>query len=249
MVGPAPGRPYSRVLSPFDWRRWWDFGAAARRHGLPLHGPALWALDLHHPTGQAEDRAASGRCSGRAGRLLGVPGPRSNRPSSSPGTTAAETRPVKDAQVAGAHGVLFVGAKGMLLADYRTTSCCPGSSTRVSLAEPYIPDSVGHYKEWVQACKNGGHDDLQLRLLRRADRGGAPGQRRLSPGQGARLGREEPAGNQRTGSRTVSTAGVPEAVEVVIRRSTGMKHTESVGKTSKSNVSSTRPSDQVLPTL
>ena len=48
-------------------------------------------------------------------------------------------------------------------------------------------------------------DDLQLRLQRRADRGGAAGQRRLSPGQADRLGRQG----------TCKATGEPEAEKFI----------------------------------
>ena len=42
-LGPAPERPYyARTYVPFNWRRWLGLRRRhARRHGLPLHGPAV----------------------------------------------------------------------------------------------------------------------------------------------------------------------------------------------------------------
>ena len=54
-------------------------------------------------------------------------------------------------------GVLFVGDKGMLLADYGQHKLLPEKDFEgFTPPPPTIPDSIGHYKEWVEACKNGG---------------------------------------------------------------------------------------------
>jgi hypothetical protein len=54
-------------------------------------------------------------------------------------------------------GVLFIGDKGMLLADYGNRKLLPEKDFAGYVApKPTIPGSIGHYKEWVQACKTGG---------------------------------------------------------------------------------------------
>ena len=54
-------------------------------------------------------------------------------------------------------GVLFVGDKGMLLAGYTSHKLLPEDKfADYQRPEPSIPKSIGHYKEWVEACKTGG---------------------------------------------------------------------------------------------
>ncbi len=54
-------------------------------------------------------------------------------------------------------GVLFIGDKGMLLADYGRRQLLPESDFTGYVPPPKtIPNSIGHYKEWVEACKTGG---------------------------------------------------------------------------------------------
>ena len=54
-------------------------------------------------------------------------------------------------------GVLFVGAKGMLLSDYGKHVLLPEEKFKdFQRPAPFIPDSIGHHKEWLQACKTGG---------------------------------------------------------------------------------------------
>ncbi len=54
-------------------------------------------------------------------------------------------------------GTLFVGSKGMLLAGYNAHRLLPEKDFEgFKPPKPTIADSVGHHKEWVEACKNGG---------------------------------------------------------------------------------------------
>jgi len=54
-------------------------------------------------------------------------------------------------------GVLFVGEKGNLLADYGRRQLLPEDRFKYFKAPaPSIPDSIGHHREWIQAIRNGG---------------------------------------------------------------------------------------------
>jgi hypothetical protein len=54
-------------------------------------------------------------------------------------------------------GVLFIGEKGMLLADYQRRMLLPETEfAGFTPPEPTIPNSIGHHQEWVAACKTGG---------------------------------------------------------------------------------------------
>jgi hypothetical protein len=53
-------------------------------------------------------------------------------------------------------GVLFVGDKGQLAADYGRYLLLPQEEFAGFRApEKTIADSIGHWNEWVQACKSG----------------------------------------------------------------------------------------------
>jgi len=55
-------------------------------------------------------------------------------------------------------GVLFVGSKGQLLADYNARVLLPENEFKEFKAPaPTIPASIGHHKEWIRAIKTGGH--------------------------------------------------------------------------------------------
>jgi predicted dehydrogenase len=55
------------------------------------------------------------------------------------------------------NGVLFVGEKGYLVADYNRYRLLPEKNFKdFEPPRPWIPSSPGHYEEWIRACKSGG---------------------------------------------------------------------------------------------
>ncbi|MCA9418190.1 MAG: gfo/Idh/MocA family oxidoreductase, partial [Candidatus Omnitrophica bacterium] len=51
---------------------------------------------------------------------------------------------------------LFIGEKGMLLADYSNHQLLPEDKfADFTPPEPWIPKSLGHHAEWIHACKTG----------------------------------------------------------------------------------------------
>jgi hypothetical protein len=60
-------------------------------------------------------------------------------------------------------GSLFVGSKGMLLADYGRRILLPEKQFEGFQAPlPSIPDSIGHHAEWIEACKGRGKTNSPL---------------------------------------------------------------------------------------
>ena len=54
-------------------------------------------------------------------------------------------------------GCLFIGDKGMLLADYNKHVLLPEEQYKdFQRPAQTIPASIGHHKEWLEAAKNGG---------------------------------------------------------------------------------------------
>src|SRR5207244_13641066 len=54
-------------------------------------------------------------------------------------------------------GVLFIGDKGMMLADYTRHKLLPEENfVDFKPPEKTIPASIGHHKEWINAIKTGG---------------------------------------------------------------------------------------------
>lgn len=165
-LGPAKQRPYSPDIHPANWRRFWEYGSGTfgdmACHVMDL---PFWALNLKHPTSVA--------CDGPDVHPDGAPA----------WAKATYEFPSKDGKPltmtwsdGGAHfdlvketkdhagqslstwglGILFVGDKGLLAADYGRRQLLPQDKfADFKAPEPTIPASIGHWQEWVQACKTG----------------------------------------------------------------------------------------------
>lgn len=161
-LGPAPERPYHQVYLPANWRRWWDFGGgtladmgchymdlihwalqlenpvAVEAEGPPVHPettPQWLVAHYHHPArGALPPVTVSWHDGGRRPKYFAEEGmmPRWG------------------------DGVLFVGEKGMLLASYGGYKLLPEEKFQEFTPPPqFIPNSIGHHQEWIQACKTG----------------------------------------------------------------------------------------------
>ncbi|HTI72112.1 MAG TPA: Gfo/Idh/MocA family oxidoreductase [Candidatus Limnocylindria bacterium] len=167
-LGPVEYRPYEPEYLPFYWRDWWVFGGGTLAD-LGCHHVDLshWALGIRAP---------------RKVRVVDGPKPDPEcpptwliveyeyaRPS---GTGGKATEPIKltwyhgdkrphhfaDGQLPKwGNGTLFVGTKGMLLADYDRHVLLPQKAfAGFQAPAPFIPKSIGHHKEWIEACKGRG---------------------------------------------------------------------------------------------
>jgi predicted dehydrogenase len=167
-LGPAPYRPYHPTYVPFHWRRWWDFGGGTL-NDMACHFMDLpfWALKLRHPTRVVAE--GSKPHPETAARWLKVA---YDFPARGPGLPAVKLTWYDGGEKYGGKkpalltegkvpkwpdGVLFVGEKGMLLADYGNRKLLPEKAFAGFVPpKKTIPASIGHYKEWVEACKSGG---------------------------------------------------------------------------------------------
>jgi predicted dehydrogenase len=160
-LGPAPYRPYNPAYLPERWRGWWDFGGGTLAD-MACHYMDLphWALDLRHPrTIQAEGPPVHPES---CPLWLIVKYEYPARKSLPPVTLTwynGKRRPHYFAEgklPQWGDGVLFVGEKGMLLADYDKHVLLPEKDfAGFKRPEPYIPASIGHHLEWLEACKSG----------------------------------------------------------------------------------------------
>jgi len=165
-LGPAAERPYSDNLHPANWRRFWDFGSGTfgdmACHVMDL---PFWALGLTSPV--------SVECEGPEVHPIGAPAwcratyefPRENKANLKfhwadggenfeliKQTRDAEGKPLSDWGL----GILFIGTNGMLAADYGRRQLLPSDKFKdFKEPEPNTPPSVGHWKEWTEACKSG----------------------------------------------------------------------------------------------
>ena len=162
-LGPAPERPFHEVYFPGPkWYRWWDFGSGtmsdlgSHRNDLPF-----WALKLDAPrTIEASAGPAHAEIAPATMSATYEYGARAGMPACKLVWHQGESKPAlwteKKIPQWG-DGCLFIGDKGMLLADYGKLALLPEEQFRDFKAPaPSIPDSIGHYKEWLLACRTGG---------------------------------------------------------------------------------------------
>ena len=159
-LGPAPWRPYHSCYVPHDWHYWWDFGGGALGNmGCHYLDLAFWALDLQSPTSISTTGSSAHRESTPQRLTVHWRFPaRGERP---PVTVTWDQNPQQPRfwqqhRFPDWAWCAFVGADGMLLADYRQHMLWPESRQHdVKRPEPSIPRSLGHHQEWIVACKTG----------------------------------------------------------------------------------------------
>jgi predicted dehydrogenase len=165
--GPAPERPYSRSRSPhgsgpvdgyvpFTWRGYWVYGGGAL-NDMACHHMDLpfWALKLRHPTKVSAEGSPPNAETCSEWTIVRYEFPGGIKLTWYDG--GKQPKLLADLKQKWGAGNLFVGDKGMLLADYGRHLLLPEEKFKdFRRPAPTIPDSIGHYKEWVEACKTGG---------------------------------------------------------------------------------------------
>ncbi len=162
-LGPAPRRPFHPVYVPGPkWYRWWDFGGGTMSdlgsHWIDL---PFWALKLDAP--KAVEAAGPTPHPEIAPASMSATfhyGPRGdNLPAVKVSWYQGVLKPAiwNHPQIPKwGDGALFIGTKGMLLADYGKHVLLPEKEfADYKRPAPSIPASVGHHAEWIQACKKG----------------------------------------------------------------------------------------------
>ena len=166
-LGPAKERKYSPNVHPANWRRFWEYGSgtfgdmACHIMDLPF-----WALGLRSPTKiEAE---------GPELHPVGTPSwvkakYQFDKSDSHEALTlywsdGGKHFPMVEKQMGKngkslknwGIGALFVGEKAMLAADYGHYEVFPiDKDADLTPPEKSIPSSIGHWNEWVKACKDG----------------------------------------------------------------------------------------------
>jgi len=160
-LGPAAYRPYHPEYAPHKWRYWWNF-ANGRLGDFFCHycDLAFWALKLRHPiTVEADgpvhpESAAKWTIATQQYAARGDLPPVTLTWYNGGGYPAL----VKEKNVPQwKNGVLFIGSEGMLISDYSKHQLLPETKfADFKRPDPFIPSSIGHHREWVEACKTGG---------------------------------------------------------------------------------------------
>ena len=162
-LGPAVERPFHSVYFPGPkWYRWWDFGSGTMSDlGSHWNDLPFWALNLDAPlTIEASPGPADAELAPATMSATYEYGPRGTMPACKLTWYQGELRPAiwtEKKIPQWDSGVLFIGDKGMLLADYGKHVLLPEEQYKdFQRPAQTIPDSIGHHKEWLEAAKNGG---------------------------------------------------------------------------------------------
>ncbi len=162
-LGPAPARPFNSVYVPGPkWYRWWDFGNGTMSDlGSHRNDIAFYALDIRAPlTVEAyADRPAHPEIAPATMTAIYQYAARGEQPPVKLVWYQGEAKPEiwtagripqwPDAQ-------LFIGDKGMILTSGNKHVLLPEKDFAGFVPPPQtIPNSPGHWIEWVEACKGG----------------------------------------------------------------------------------------------
>ncbi len=156
-LGPAPERPYHPAYHPWSWRNWWDFGTGLLGDlGCHKLSTVFKALRLGQPVSVEASSTKLNPETYPIGVIARYEFPaRGNLP---PVTLNWYDGGLKAPRPNGIdpdipiNEPLYLGDKGMLLG----TELFPESETDIVAERPRrLPLSLGHRKEWVDACRGG----------------------------------------------------------------------------------------------
>ncbi len=161
-IGPAPMRPYHDVYFPGPkWYRWWDFGNGTMSDlGSHWNDLPFWALKLDAPkTIEAFGPPPHAEIAPASMSAVYEYGARGDMPPVKltwyQGTMKPKIWEEKGIPQWGS-GVLFVGEKGMLLADYGKHMLLPEEDFKdFEPPESFIRQSPGQHLEWLLAIQDG----------------------------------------------------------------------------------------------
>jgi predicted dehydrogenase len=159
-LGPSPERPYHKTYHPYGWHYYWDFGeGTVGNMGPHLQDLPFWALKLRHPLSvEAEGPPFDPESPPKWLIVRYEYGVREKLPPVKLTWYHGGKRPTfpEGFDPKGwTQGILFVGEKGQLAADYGKLQLLPQSTfADFTPPKPLKPESE-HHAEWIRACKTG----------------------------------------------------------------------------------------------
>jgi len=161
-LGPVKPREFNSVYVPGPkWYRFWEFGNGTMSDlGSHWNDLLFWALKLKAPLSveAAGPQPHAEIAPATMSATYQFP-ERGDMPAVKMVWHQGASKPAlwTDGKIPNwPNGVLFVGDKGMLLSDYGKYLLLPEKQfVDFKKPDPFIPKSLGHYAEWIDACKTG----------------------------------------------------------------------------------------------
>ncbi|KPL20114.1 MAG: oxidoreductase [Phycisphaerae bacterium SM1_79] len=166
-LGPAPSRPYHPAYVPFKWRGWWDFGSGGLGDmGIHNLAPVFSALKLTAPTSVHSSSTLFNNETLPLASTVHYDFPaRDDMPPVKlhwydGGMLPPRPDELEDnRQLSREDGLIFVGDKGKMYVEGwggNSPRLIPEARMKAYSRPPKtLPRSIGHHKEWIQACKKG----------------------------------------------------------------------------------------------
>ncbi|MCY3022250.1 MAG: Gfo/Idh/MocA family oxidoreductase [Planctomycetota bacterium] len=166
-LGPAPERPYHPAYVPFAWRGWWDFGTGGIGDmGSHNMAPVFAALKLAAPTSvESSSTAVFPETLPLACTIHYSFPARGDMPALTLHWYDGGLMPARpagledDRKLSREDGAILVGDKGTMLIEGwggNSVRLIPEEKMKAYTRPPKaLPRSIGHHKEWIEACKKG----------------------------------------------------------------------------------------------
>ncbi|MCP4786075.1 MAG: Gfo/Idh/MocA family oxidoreductase [Fuerstiella sp.] len=174
-LGPAQKREYvestihgkHETVHPFHWRWFWDYGSGGLGDfGCHYMDLAHWALKLQHPSSIAATGPKRENDATTSGIVVEYEYPaRGDLPPVRLTWYDGGRKPDILSRYADQNGKpsnwgsgqLFVGERGAIISNYSSNLLLPrDGGDQLQRPEPYIPKSIGHHNEWIEAINTGG---------------------------------------------------------------------------------------------
>lgn len=166
-LGPAPYRPYHPAYVPFKWRGWWDFGSGGLGDmGIHNLAPVFSAMKLTAPVSVHSSSTLFNNETLPLASIVHYEFP-----------AHGDMPPVKlhwydggmlpprpdeledERELSREDGLIFAGDEGKMYVEGwggNSPRLIPEAKMKAYKRPPKtLPRSIGHHKEWIQACKKG----------------------------------------------------------------------------------------------
>jgi hypothetical protein len=166
-LGPAPMRPYHPAYAPFRWRGWWDFGSGGLGDmGIHNLAPVFAALELGPPQCVYASSTAVYEETLPLASVVHYEFPaRGGHPALTlhwydGGLLPPRPKELEDGRELNREdGILLIGDEGKMLVEGwggHSPRLIPEKRMQSYKRPPKtLPRSIGHHKEWIEACKHG----------------------------------------------------------------------------------------------